>query len=57
MPSACGNQIAEKMEAPVRKILMWAPVDKAAKPNAMASPHAFDDFVGYAPSQYNYELV
>lgn len=36
---------------------MGVPADKAANPNAMANPRAFDDFVGYVLSQHDYELA
>lgn len=35
---------------------MGVPVYKAPNQNAMALPRAFDDFVGYALSQRDYEL-
>jgi acetoacetyl-CoA synthetase len=46
----------KKMEVPVRKVLLGVPVESAANRNAMANPHALDDFIAYARSQRDYEL-
>lgn len=54
---ARGRTIAEKMEVPVRKILMGLPVRKAANPSAMANPRALDAFVDYALNQRDYRVV
>jgi acetoacetyl-CoA synthetase len=38
----------KKMEVPVRKLLLGAPVDKVASPDAMADPSSLDFFVRLA---------
>jgi acetoacetyl-CoA synthetase len=47
----------KKMEVPVRKILLGAPVEQAANRNAMANPDSLDFFVNYAKTQKDYSLV
>ncbi|PHN08488.1 acetoacetate--CoA ligase [Flavilitoribacter nigricans] len=37
----------KKLEAPVKKILMGMPVEKAANPDAMRNPESLDFFVGF----------
>jgi acetoacetyl-CoA synthetase len=44
----------KKLEVPVRKILLGAPVEKAANPSAMANPASLDAFVEYAHTQDDY---
>jgi acetoacetyl-CoA synthetase len=46
----------KKMEVPVRKILLGAPVERAANRNAMANPDSLDFFVDYAKTQRDYSL-
>ena len=46
----------KKMEVPVRKILLGAPVEQAANRNAMADPDSLDFFVNYAKTQNDYSL-
>jgi acetoacetyl-CoA synthetase len=46
----------KKMEVPVRKILLGAPVERAANRNAMANPDSLDFFVNYAKTQKDYSL-
>ncbi len=38
----------KKMEVPVRRLLLGAPVEKVAHPDAMANPHSLDFFVRLA---------
>ncbi|WP_372070790.1 acetoacetate--CoA ligase [Tistrella mobilis] len=38
----------KKIEVPVRRILMGAPIEKAANPGAMRNPESLDVFVAYA---------
>jgi acetoacetyl-CoA synthetase len=38
----------KKLEVPVKKILLGAPVERAANPDAMANPHVLDYFVELA---------
>jgi acetoacetyl-CoA synthetase len=38
----------KKMEVPVRKLLLGAPPDQVASPDAMQNPGSFDFFVDYA---------
>lgn len=40
----------KKMEVPVRKLLLGAPPDKVASPDAILNPGSFDFFVRYAES-------
>ena len=47
----------KKMEVPVRKILLGAPVYGAANRNAMANPHSLDFFENYAKTQNDYSLA
>jgi acetoacetyl-CoA synthetase len=47
----------KKMEVPVRRILMGAPVIKAANVAAMANPQALDYFIRYAQEQKDYSLT
>ena len=47
----------KKMEVPVRKILLGAPVEGAANRNAMANPESLDFFVNYAKTQNDYSLA
>jgi acetoacetyl-CoA synthetase len=47
----------KKMEVPVRKILLGAPVYRAANRNAMANPHSLDFFENYAKTQNDYSLA
>jgi acetoacetyl-CoA synthetase len=47
----------KKMEVPVRKILMGAPLAKAANPNTMANPAAMDFFVAYARTRQEYPIT
>jgi acetoacetyl-CoA synthetase len=47
----------KKMEVPVRKILLGAPVEQAANRNAMANPDSLDFFVNYAKTQKDYSLA
>jgi acetoacetyl-CoA synthetase len=47
----------KKMEVPVRKILLGAPVEQAANRNAMANPDSLDFFVDYAKMQKDYSLA
>ncbi len=47
----------KKMEVPVRKILLGAPVEQAANRNAMANPDSLDFFVNYAKAQKDYSLA
>jgi acetoacetyl-CoA synthetase len=47
----------KKMEVPVRKILVGAPVERAANRNAMANPESLDFFVNYAKTQSDYSLA
>jgi acetoacetyl-CoA synthetase len=46
----------KKMEVPVRKVLLGLPPEQVANPNAMANPHALDDFIAYARSQRDYQV-
>ena len=46
----------KKMEVPVRKILMGAPVDKAANPNVMSNPRSLEYFVHFAAERTDYTL-
>jgi acetoacetyl-CoA synthetase len=46
----------EKMEVPLRKILMGVPVAKAANKDAMSNPHSLDWFVHFRDSQKAYVL-
>ena len=46
----------KKMEVPVRKILMGAPVSKAANPNVMSNPQSLDYFLHFAEEQADYSL-
>jgi acetoacetyl-CoA synthetase len=46
----------KKMEVPVRKILLGAPVEQAANRNAMVNPESLDFFVNYAKTQKDYSL-
>jgi acetoacetyl-CoA synthetase len=47
----------KKMEVPVRKILLGAPVELAANRNAMANPDSLDFFLNYAKTQNDYSLA
>lgn len=46
----------KKMEVPVRRILMGAPLEKAANPSVMRNPHALDFFVHFAKENADYSL-
>ncbi|MGY2005011.1 acetoacetate--CoA ligase [Blastococcus sp. SYSU DS1024] len=46
----------KKMEIPVRRLLLGAPVADVADPNAMADPDAFADIAEYARTQSDYSL-
>lgn len=46
----------KKMEIPVRKILLGAPIEKAANTDAMANPASLDYFINYAKNQKDYQL-
>jgi acetoacetyl-CoA synthetase len=46
----------KKMEVPLRKILMGAPVEKAANKDAMSNPHSLEWFVNFRDTQKVYEL-
>jgi acetoacetyl-CoA synthetase len=46
----------KKMEVPVRRILLGAPVETAADRNATANPEALDVFASYARTQRDYHL-
>jgi acetoacetyl-CoA synthetase len=47
----------KKMEVPVRKILLGAPVEQVANRNAMANPDSLDFFASYATTQKDYSLA
>ncbi len=47
----------KKMEVPVRKILLGAPVEKAASRDAMSNPDAIDHFVAFARTQREYSIA
>lgn len=47
----------KKMEVPVRKILLGAPVDKAASRDAMANPGAIAFFADFAETQTEYKTA
>jgi acetoacetyl-CoA synthetase len=46
----------KKMEVPLRKILMGAPVAKAANKDAMSNPHALDYYIRFRDEQKAYKL-
>lgn len=47
----------KKMEVPVRRILMGAPIDKAANPSVMRNPEALDFFIRFAQESADYSLT
>lgn len=46
----------KKMEVPVRRILMGAPLEKAANPSVMRNPDSLDYFVRFAAERADYSL-
>lgn len=46
----------KKMEVPVRRILMGAPLEKAANPSVMRNPDALDYFLRFARERKDYKL-
>jgi acetoacetyl-CoA synthetase len=47
----------KKMEVPVRRILMGAPIDKAANPSVMRNPESLEFFVRFAQESEDYSLA
>jgi len=47
----------KKMEVPVRRILMGAPMEKAANPSVMRNPESLEFFVRFAQESTDYSLA
>jgi acetoacetyl-CoA synthetase len=54
VPAIPTTLTGKKLEVPVRKILLGAPLEKAANTSAMADPSSLDAFLGYARTQHDY---
>jgi acetoacetyl-CoA synthetase len=54
VPAIPTTLTGKKLEVPVRKILLGAPLEKAANTSAMADPSSLDAFLGYACTQHDY---
>jgi acetoacetyl-CoA synthetase len=47
----------KKMEVPVRRILMGAPMEKAANPSVMRNPESLEFFIRFAEESADYSLT
>lgn len=56
VPSIPMTLTGKKMEVPVRRLLLGAPIEKAANRAAMADPTALDFFIEYARRQRDYPM-
>ncbi len=56
MPAIPTTLTGKKLEVPVRRLLLGAPLEKAANTSAMADPSALDAFIDYARTQHDYKI-
>ena len=56
VPAIPLTRTGKKLEVPLRKLLLGAPLDAVSNPAAMADPDAFAAFADYAATQHDYRL-
>ena len=56
VPAIPMTRTGKKLEVPVRKILLGAPVERAVSRAALADPQSLDAFLAYARTQQDYAI-